>query len=49
ATAPTAQVEYVAFTDCDTLQPVATVGRATICSLAVRVRQVRLIDSMKMC
>ncbi|MBI5266110.1 MAG: pantoate--beta-alanine ligase, partial [candidate division Zixibacteria bacterium] len=48
ATAPTAQVDYVAFTDCDTLQPVATVGRATICSLAVRVRQVRLIDNMKM-
>jgi len=48
ATAPTSRIDYVAFTDFATLQPVATVDRSTICSLAVRVRNVRLIDNMKM-
>jgi pantoate--beta-alanine ligase len=48
ATAPSSRVDYIAFTDFDTLRPVATVGRSTVCSLAVRVRNVRLIDNMKM-
>ncbi|MBN2226000.1 MAG: pantoate--beta-alanine ligase [candidate division Zixibacteria bacterium] len=45
---PTAQIDYIAFTDFDSLQPVKRITRNTICSLAVRVHGVRLIDNMKL-
>lgn len=47
-TAPTSKIDYVAFTDLETLKPVTAIGRSTVCSLAVRVRNVRLIDNMKL-
>ena len=48
ATCPTAKIEYIAFTDFVTLSPVNNVKKGTICSLAVRVHKIRLIDNMKL-
>ena len=48
ATCPTAAIDYIAFTDFDTLRPVQQVTKGTICSLAVHVHGVRLIDNMKL-
>ena len=48
ATCPTAEIDYVAFTDTVRLAPVKTIRPGTICSLAVHVHGVRLIDNMKM-
>ena len=48
ATCPTAQIHYIAFTDFDALQPVNKVTRGAVCSLAVNVHGVNLIDNMKM-
>jgi pantoate--beta-alanine ligase len=48
AASPTAKVDYIAFTDFATLRPVNKVTRETICSLAVWVHGVRLIDNMKL-
>lgn len=48
ATCPTAEIEYVAFTDVDTLEAAEVIDRNTICSLAVRVHGVRLIDNVKL-
>ena len=48
ATCPTARIDYIAFTDADTLEPVKTVKKGTICSLAVWVHKVRLIDNMRL-
>jgi len=48
ATCPSARVEYIAFTDLVSLEPVRRIGRNTVCSLAVRVHKVRLIDNMKL-
>jgi len=48
ATCPSANVDYIAFTDFKTLKPVKTVTTGTICSLAVRVHGVRLIDNLKL-
>jgi pantoate--beta-alanine ligase len=48
ATCPTAEVHYIAYTDFDTLKPVETVRRGTVCSLSVKVHGVSLIDNMKM-
>ncbi len=45
---PTAEVDYIAFTDFDSLQAVKNVDKNTICSLAVKVHGVRLIDNMRM-
>lgn len=45
---PSAKIDYIAFTDMDTLEPVREISRNTICSLAVRVHGVRLIDNMKL-
>lgn len=45
---PSAKIDYIAFTDMDTLEPVKEISRNTICSLAVRVHGVRLIDNMKL-
>jgi len=44
---PVAEIDYIAFTDYDTLKPVKEVNRNTICSLAVRLHGVRLIDNMR--
>ena len=48
ATCPTAKIDYIAFTDADTLEAVQKVRRGTICSLAVRVHKVRLIDNLRL-
>jgi len=48
ATCPTAQIHYIAITTLDTLEPVNKVTRGTVCSLAVNVHGVSLIDNMKM-
>ncbi len=48
ATCPTAIIDYIAFTDFETLQPVQHVTAGTICSLAIKVHGVRLIDNMKL-
>ncbi len=47
-TCPTAAIDYIAFTDIETLRAVKTVDRRTVCSMAVRVHRVRLIDNMKL-
>jgi pantoate--beta-alanine ligase len=47
ATCPTGEIEYIAFTDFDSLEPVRKIVKNTVCSLAVRVHGVRLIDNMK--
>ncbi|HWR82072.1 MAG TPA: pantoate--beta-alanine ligase [Candidatus Deferrimicrobium sp.] len=48
AACPTATIDYIAFTDFASLAPVRTVTSGTICSLAVEVHGVRLIDNMKL-
>ncbi len=49
ATCPTAKIDYIAFTDSKTLQPVSDVTvQKTVCSLAVWVHNVRLIDNLKL-
>ncbi|KAA3632018.1 MAG: pantoate--beta-alanine ligase [Calditrichaeota bacterium] len=48
ATCPTAQIDYIAFTDFNSLDPVKKIVKNTICSLAVRIHAVRLIDNMKL-
>ncbi|MCP4706497.1 MAG: pantoate--beta-alanine ligase [candidate division Zixibacteria bacterium] len=45
---PTAQIDYIAFTDFETLKVVKNINKNTICSLAVKLHGVRLIDNMKM-
>nr|MBN2278272.1 pantoate--beta-alanine ligase [candidate division Zixibacteria bacterium] len=45
---PTAEIDYIAFTDYETLDSVNPVRPGCIASLAVRVHGVRLIDNMKM-
>ena len=48
ATCPTAKISYIAFTDFDTLEPLNRVRHTTVCSLAVKVHGVNLIDNMKL-
>lgn len=48
ATCKSAKIDYIAFTDFDTLAPTNKVVKNTICSLAVRLHNVRLIDNMKL-
>jgi len=48
ATCPTAEIHYIAFTDMNTLQPCGEAGRGTVCSLAVGIHGVSLIDNMKL-
>ena len=45
-TCPTAEIDYIAFSDFNTLADVATITGETVCSLAVRLHGVRLIDNM---
>jgi pantoate--beta-alanine ligase len=48
ATCPTAKIDYIALTDSVTLQQVSIVSKGTVCSMAVKVHGVRLIDNMKL-
>lgn len=48
ATCPTAEIDYIAFTDFSSLKPVKKVVKNTVASLAVRIHGVRLIDNMKL-
>ena len=48
ATCPKAEIDYIAFTGFNTLEPLNTVRANTVCSLAVKVHGVNLIDNMKM-
>ncbi len=45
---PTAEIDYIAFTDFESLEPLMTIRKNCICSLAVRLFNVRLIDNMKL-
>jgi len=45
---PTAEIDYIAFTDFKTLQLVKKISSHCICSLALKMYGVRLIDNMKM-
>ncbi|MBN1213184.1 MAG: pantoate--beta-alanine ligase [candidate division Zixibacteria bacterium] len=48
ATCAVAKIDYIAFTEFETLKPVKKVVKNTVCSLAVRLHGVRLIDNMKL-
>ncbi|MCP4537753.1 MAG: pantoate--beta-alanine ligase [Chloroflexi bacterium] len=48
ATCRTAKIDYIAFTDNNTLAPRKKIEQNTVCSLSVRVHSVRLIDNMKL-
>jgi len=43
---PSAKIDYIAITNFDTLCDVKTIDKNSICSLAVKVHGVRLIDNM---
>lgn len=43
-----ASVDYIAFTDFETIEPVKKIVKNTVCSLAVKVHNIRLIDNMKL-
>jgi pantoate--beta-alanine ligase len=45
-TCPTAEIDYIAFSDFATLADVDTIRGETVCSLAVRLHGVRLIDNL---
>ncbi len=45
---PTADIDYIAFTNLTTLEPVSEVQKETVCSLAAQIHGVRLIDNMKL-
>lgn len=48
ANSPAAEIDYIAFNDRDTLESRTEVVKGTICSLAVRIHGIRLIDNMKL-
>ena len=45
---PSAKIDYIAFTDFNTLEPISKIERSAIASLAATVHGVRLIDNMKL-
>lgn len=45
--APVAVIDYIAFTEMESLKPVTIVGKNTVSSLAARFGSVRLIDNLK--
>ena len=45
---PKSEIDYIAFTDFDSLSPLKRIDKNCICSLAVRVHGVRLIDNMRL-
>ncbi|MEA1981036.1 MAG: pantoate--beta-alanine ligase [candidate division Zixibacteria bacterium] len=47
ATCKSAKIDYIAFTDLKSLNPSKKIIKNTICSLAVKVHKVRLIDNMR--
>ncbi len=47
-TCPAASIDYIAFTDFESLKPLKKVDKNCICSLAVRLYGVRLIDNMRL-
>jgi pantothenate synthetase len=47
-TCKTAGIDYIAFTDMEKLTPTSKIVKGTVCSLAVRVHGVRLIDNMRL-
>ncbi len=47
ATCPSAKIDYIAFTDFETLEPQHKIRGDVVISLAVRVHGVRLIDNMR--
>jgi len=48
ATSPKAKIDYIAFTEFESLKPVSKAAKSTICSLAVWLHNVRLIDNMRL-
>lgn len=48
ATCPSAKIDYIAVTDPVTLRPISRVTKGAVCSLAINVHGVRLIDNMKL-
>jgi pantoate--beta-alanine ligase len=48
ATCPSASIDYIAFNDIKTIAPHKIVTKGTVCSLAIRIGPVRLIDNMKL-
>ncbi|MEW5993174.1 MAG: pantoate--beta-alanine ligase [Candidatus Zixiibacteriota bacterium] len=48
AACPTAQIDYIAFTEFGSLKPVRLLAKGAVCSLAVTVHGVRLIDNMRL-
>ena len=47
ATSPTAKIDYIAFTEFETLKPVKKISKGDVCSLAAVVHGVRLIDNVR--
>ncbi len=47
STCPISEIEYIAFTEFESLAPVSKVRKWTVCSLAVKVHGVRLIDNVR--
>ncbi len=45
---PTAKIEYIAFTEYSSLTDVKKIVKNTVCSLAVKIANVRLIDNMRL-
>ena len=48
ATCPTGTIDYISFNDLKTIAAHKRVDKNTVCSLAVRIGKVRLIDNMKL-
>lgn len=46
--APIAVIDYIAFTEMESLKPVTVIGKNTVASLAARFETVRLIDNLKL-
>ena len=45
---PSSQIDYIAFNDSKTLESIAYLRSGTVCSLAVRLHGIRLIDNMRL-
>ena len=48
ATCPTAEIDYIGFNDLKSFEPRKEIVKDTVCSLAVKIHGVRLIDNMKL-
>ena len=47
STCPTSEIDYIAFTEFESLAPVSKIQKGAVCSLAVKVHGVRLIDNLR--